>query len=66
MPGLFAIEMEVCIGMYKKFNAMLAKAVDQQLDRIQIQGENGSHEFFNYAAGGQELLPVGGGTVCCG
>jgi hypothetical protein len=27
--------------MYKKFNVMLAKAVDQQLDRIQIQGGKG-------------------------
>lgn len=25
---------------------MLAKAVDQQLDRIQIQGKKGSHEFL--------------------
>jgi hypothetical protein len=31
----------LCVGMYKKFNVMLAKAVDQQLDRIQIQGEKG-------------------------
>ncbi len=32
--------------MYKKFNVMLAKAVDQQLDRIQIQGGKG---FQTYA-----------------
>jgi hypothetical protein len=34
---------------------MLAKAVDQQLDRIQIQGKKGSHEFL--------IVPLVAGTT---